>query len=132
MDLTSLAILLFGILIGIVLTLGYITYVNRGDVPTAKTPRSSPSPTRELHLTEFANLSIPDAPVQSPQNAAWNSLTPREREVAVLVAKGNSNQETARAMKISPRTVDSYLRSVYRKLQLRSRTELANFVNTLK
>jgi DNA-binding CsgD family transcriptional regulator len=52
-------------------------------------------------------------------------LTPKEREVADLVAGGATNREVAAALFLSPRTVEHHLRQVYRKLGVRSRTELA-------
>jgi DNA-binding CsgD family transcriptional regulator len=52
-------------------------------------------------------------------------LTPSEQRVAELVAAGSTNKETADALFISPKTVDSTLSRIYRKLGVRSRTELA-------
>jgi DNA-binding CsgD family transcriptional regulator len=54
-----------------------------------------------------------------------DGLTPTEAEVAQLVAQGLTNREVAHALFISPHTVDANLRRIYRKLQVRSRTELA-------
>lgn len=55
-------------------------------------------------------------------------LTPREREVAGLVAEGLSNAEIAERLVISIRTVTSHLDHVYTKLGLSSRTALAAYV----
>jgi DNA-binding CsgD family transcriptional regulator len=52
-------------------------------------------------------------------------LTPTERRVADLVAAGRSNREVAEALFMTPKTVEWNLSKVYRKLQIRSRTELA-------
>ena len=54
------------------------------------------------------------------------SLTPAEREVALLVAEGLTNPEIADRLFISPRTVQSHLRSVFAKLQVSSRREMRN------
>jgi DNA-binding CsgD family transcriptional regulator len=54
-----------------------------------------------------------------------DGLTATESEVARLVAQGLTNREVARVLFMSPHTVDANLRRVYRKLQVRSRTELA-------
>jgi DNA-binding CsgD family transcriptional regulator/tetratricopeptide (TPR) repeat protein len=54
-----------------------------------------------------------------------SALTPTEEQIARLVADGRSNAEVAAALVISVRTVESNLTRVYRKLQLRSRSELA-------
>jgi DNA-binding CsgD family transcriptional regulator len=52
-------------------------------------------------------------------------LTETERRVAQLVATGRSNQETADELFISAKTVEANLTRIYRKLAVRSRTELA-------
>lgn len=52
-------------------------------------------------------------------------LTAREVEVLGLVAKGLSNPEVAAELVLSPRTVHAHLRSVYRKLDVHSRTAAA-------
>jgi DNA-binding NarL/FixJ family response regulator len=51
-------------------------------------------------------------------------LTQREREVAELVAAGLRDSEVATRMYLSPFTVKGYVKSIYRKLGLRSRVEL--------
>jgi DNA-binding CsgD family transcriptional regulator len=55
-----------------------------------------------------------------------DALTATEAEVARLVAQGLTNREVADALFVSPHTVNANLRRVYRKLQVRSRTELAH------
>lgn len=51
-------------------------------------------------------------------------LTAREREVVAAAINGGSVQSIARALFLSPRTVEHHLSSVYRKLQVSGRTEL--------
>ena len=53
------------------------------------------------------------------------SLTAREQEVALLVAKGLSNKEIARALKRSEGTVKIHLHNIYEKLAIKNRTILA-------
>ncbi|GAA0486240.1 transcriptional regulator [Paractinoplanes deccanensis] len=55
-----------------------------------------------------------------------SGLTATERRVAELVAAGHSNQETAAELFMSVKTVEANLTRIYRKLSVRSRTELAN------
>jgi RNA polymerase sigma factor (sigma-70 family) len=49
-------------------------------------------------------------------------LTPREREVVVLVAEGKTNDEIARQLWISPGTVRRHLENVFAKLDVHTRT----------
>lgn len=52
-------------------------------------------------------------------------LSPRESEVLALVAKGYINKEIADQLGLRLETVRSYLKSIYEKLHVRSRTEAA-------
>ncbi len=52
-------------------------------------------------------------------------LTPMERRVADLVAAGKSNREIAGELVVALRTVETHLSRIYRKLGVRSRTQLA-------
>ncbi len=51
-------------------------------------------------------------------------LSPREREVAFLAARGNTSQEIADHLVVSVRTIDNHLYRVYRKLGVANRREL--------
>ena len=53
-------------------------------------------------------------------------LTAREREIAELVAAGRTNREVAEQLVAQHRTVEAHLRSIYGKLDVRSRIELAH------
>ncbi|MDQ1129441.1 LuxR C-terminal-related transcriptional regulator [Microbacterium sp. SORGH_AS_0888] len=52
-------------------------------------------------------------------------LTPRQREVAVLVTEGHSNEAIAQALFVSPRTVQSHVADILRFTGARSRAEIA-------
>jgi len=54
-------------------------------------------------------------------------LTPREREVLRLIARGYAYKEVARDLGISAKTVETHVSSVLRKLQLSSRHQLARW-----
>jgi len=54
-----------------------------------------------------------------------NELTATEIRVASLVAEGHTNREVANALFMSIHTVDANLRRIYRKLGVRSRSQLA-------
>ncbi|MCC9054433.1 response regulator transcription factor [Microbacterium sp. F2E] len=50
-------------------------------------------------------------------------ITDRESEILALITQGKSNAEIARLTYLSPNTVKSYIRSVYRKIGATSRTQ---------
>jgi DNA-binding CsgD family transcriptional regulator len=56
----------------------------------------------------------------------WAELTAAEIPVARLAARGESNRTIAEHLFLSPHTVDSHLRSIFGKLAIRSRIELAH------
>ena len=56
---------------------------------------------------------------------AAKTLTPTERQIADRVASGRSNTEVARELFLSPKTIEWNLSKIYRKLDVRSRAELA-------
>lgn len=56
-----------------------------------------------------------------------NELTPREREVLQLIARGYMYKEIAARLHISAKTVESHVSSVLRKLQLSTRHELTRW-----
>ena len=57
-------------------------------------------------------------------------LTPSERQVAHLVASGHRNREVAEALYMTVNTVETNLSRIYRKLGVRSRSELAATLKT--
>ena len=56
-------------------------------------------------------------------------LSPREMEVAKQVAQGKNNKQVAQQLGITERTVKAHLTSVYEKLQIKDRLQLAVLLN---
>jgi DNA-binding CsgD family transcriptional regulator len=73
-----------------------------------------------------ARRELGDGRALSARASPIAALTPREYQVAQAVAAGATNREAAGALFLSRRTLEFHLQSVYRKLGIRSRTELAN------
>jgi DNA-binding CsgD family transcriptional regulator len=57
-----------------------------------------------------------------------NALTRREWDVAQLVASGKSNKAIAQALSLSERTVENHIASIFAKLNMRSRAEVASHI----
>ena len=53
------------------------------------------------------------------------SLTPSERRVADIAARGLTTRQIAESLFVTPKTVEFHLRHIYQKLDIRSRSELA-------
>ena len=63
----------------------------------------------------------------TPQaTAGWAALTPAERRVALLIGTGHTNKSASTELGVSVNTVATHLRSVFAKLNIQSRVQLAN------
>ncbi|MBY8875362.1 response regulator transcription factor [Micromonospora sp. PLK6-60] len=83
----------------------------------------------EITRRVIATFARPGAPTGggSDPAAALRDLTPREREVLVLVAGGASNAEIAAALRLGEATVKSHVSRVLAKLGLRDRVQAVVF-----
>ena len=63
-------------------------------------------------------------------DAELDELTPREREVLQLIARGYVYKEIAARLSLSVKTVESHVSSVLRKLQLSTRHELTRWARS--
>lgn len=70
------------------------------------------------------------APEPTKQDSELEQLTPREREVLHHIARGYAYKRIALRLEVSPRTVETHVSSVLRKLQLSSRHELSHWATT--
>ena len=64
------------------------------------------------------------APPSNAPPQAFDELTPREREILELIARGHSNAEIAERLVLSPKTVSNHISNVLLKLQAADRTKL--------
>ncbi|MGZ4274344.1 MAG: helix-turn-helix transcriptional regulator [Solirubrobacteraceae bacterium] len=62
---------------------------------------------------------------QSPaEQSPWAELTAAETRVARVILEGATYDEAASALFVSPRTIETHLRQIYRKVGVRSRSEM--------
>jgi DNA-binding NarL/FixJ family response regulator len=81
-------------------------------------------------LAGFVLDAFADEPGTAPVSGLdpeLDQLSPREREVLRLIARGYTYKEVARDLTISTKTVESHVSSVLRKLQLSTRHELTRW-----
>jgi DNA-binding NarL/FixJ family response regulator len=83
----------------------------------------APAATFDL-VKRFAKPTPPD---ERPLEIAIAALTPREREIFLLVARGLSNVEVATAAFVSEATAKTHLRNILAKLGLQSRVQVVIF-----
>lgn len=67
--------------------------------------------------------------IPSKEDPELDQLTPREKDVLRLIARGFAYKQVARRLEISIKTVETHVSSVLRKLQLSNRHELARWAS---
>ena len=82
----------------------------------------SPSVTRRV-IERVAQQPTPDL----SEEARLDELTPREREILGLVARGLSNREIATALVVEESTIRTHVKRILMKLQLRDRIQIVIF-----
>lgn len=81
-------------------------------------------------MTSYIARRVAQCFTDPPAQPAADDLSPREREVLEMLARGFLYKEIAEALSISIRTVDTYIRRIYEKLHVRSRAQaVAKYVN---
>ena len=85
------------------------------------------APLRDQFVRRAGAL-LPALPAVTPRRAAkqaFDGLTEREREVAALLARGQSNRQIATTLFLSQRTVQVHITNIMAKLDVTSRTQVA-------
>jgi DNA-binding NarL/FixJ family response regulator len=90
-------------------------------------------PARELvaalEAIHAGDVVISDPPFRARSTGGLNwpgrseGLTDRESEILALITQGKSNAEVSTLTYLSPNTVKSYIRTIYRKIEVTSRTQ---------
>jgi predicted ATPase/DNA-binding CsgD family transcriptional regulator len=83
---------------------------------------------RAMGVEAAAAEALADEPTPSQPAAADSPLSPREREVAGLVARGLTNRQIAERLVIAERTADGHVASILNKLGLSTRSQVAVWV----
>ena len=98
----------------------------RGYLSKALPARDLVSALEAVHAGEVV-VSDPQSRVRSMSGLDWpgrnEGLTDREAEILALITQGKSNAEVAELTFLSPNTVKSYIRTIYRKINVASRTQ---------
>lgn len=81
-----------------------------------------PAITRAV-VTGYVTRPVPAAPERDENSP----LTPRETEILILVAEGNTNADIARKLFISEKTVQTHRSNILDKLNIHDRTELVRY-----
>ena len=84
---------------------------------------------RPRRVDHFNRDSPPQPKLREPDIDSLNNtlkvLTPRERQIALMAARGLTNRQIATEVDLSINTVSNHLKRVYAKIEVSSRTELA-------
>jgi DNA-binding NarL/FixJ family response regulator len=80
-----------------------------------------------VHAGEIVVSHPPSSRTRSPVGLDWpgreEGLSDRESEILALITQGKSNAEVAGLTFLSPNTVKSYIRTIYQKINVASRTQ---------
>ena len=75
---------------------------------------------------------IRSTPQTSDLGPSPDLLSPREATIGALIARGHSNKSIATALSISPWTVSTHLRRIFRKLNVHSRAEMVAHLSDVR
>ena len=107
---------------------GYVTKtISADDLAAAISRVADGDAVFSPRLAGFVLDAFRDAPAAPSIDPEIDLLTPREREVLRLLARGYAYKEIAKQLFISVKTVESHVSAVLRKLQLSNRHELTRW-----
>jgi DNA-binding NarL/FixJ family response regulator len=107
---------------------GYVTKtISAGDLADAVQRVAEGDVVFSPRLAGFVLDAFRDAPVPPSVDPELDQLTPREREVLRLLARGYAYKEIAAELFISIKTVETHASNVLRKLQLSNRHQLTRW-----
>ena len=90
-----------------------------------QSPFRSNEPAQSPGVATAVAPAAPPQPVEPEPDDLIHQLSPREREILVLIAKGDSNKHIARALDIAETTVKIHVQHILRKLGLSNRVHAA-------
>ena len=96
-------------------------WIDPSDESRRYVPDDAPATTVLTEVGDLAAAVGPEAPVAAP---GLDALSPRERELVTLVARGHTNAQIAEQLHISVRTVSSHLDRIRDKTGCRRRADL--------
>jgi DNA-binding NarL/FixJ family response regulator len=110
---------------------GYVTKtISSGELATAVTRVAAGDAVFSPRLAGFVLDAFADRPGAAPiSDPELDLLTPRERDVLRLLARGYAYKEIAAELFISVKTVETHVSSVLRKTQLSNRYELSRWAS---
>ena len=94
----------------------HIKNVLSGDSPI------SPSIAKHI-LNRMQTISKPTKSIEPLRNEVLSPLSKRERDVLQVLSRGFNRIEVANHLKVSPHTITTHIKNIYRKLNVHSRTE---------
>lgn len=107
---------------------GYVTKtISSGDLAAAITRVRDGDAVFSPRLAGFVLDAFSGDPPTEVADPQLEQLSPREREVMRLIARGYTYKEIARRLSLSVKTVETHVSAVLRKLQLSSRHELTRW-----
>lgn len=91
----------------------------------------SPQMMGKLVAAVRGQAAAPARAPEVPEPQAIDKLSPREREILVLIARGQSNKLIARELAIAETTVKIHVQHIFKKLDLGSRVQVAVYATSL-